>query len=139
VSSIVQNIITNRLVRESETRQRIEISNVVIREISGSNKFSIAFDSDDIAEGSKVIGIIPANKRVYKVTLEIIVAFDSILIDVGDSDAHGRLMYAAQNNPETPGFFYSLAEVDYAAATQLLIYFTGTSVTGSGKINIYYS
>jgi hypothetical protein len=106
-----------------------------------SQRKEITFDYTDTSELSKAIGSIPAGLSIHKLRLDILTAFEAgIFFTIGDVVAQGRLMTAAQNNPQAVHSYIAEPDYAYATATNVKIYFGGGEATvGSGRIIIYYS
>jgi hypothetical protein len=119
---------------------QIEISNDTIIYSGEPTKLEATISHTDFTSGSKVIGTIPANKRVHKVSDIVDIAFDSGTMVIGDANAHGRLMGASGNSLLRANTYHAEPDYKYTQETELKAWFeTGTPSTGSATIIIYYS
>lgn len=105
-----------------------------------NGKLEIDFSYSDFFFGYKSIGIILANLRIFKVSVNVITPFNEGTLVIGDSSAHGRLMVAADSNLLTVHDFHVEPDYKYSLDTEIKTWFeTGNPTTGTGVIIVYYS
>ena len=87
------------------------------------------------------IDTVNANVRVSDITVNVTDAFNALsTITIGDDTINNRLMDSTEIDPSTIGVYASNTSYQYAAQTQLKVYFNlFNSPTGSATITISYS
>lgn len=105
-----------------------------------AGRLEIDFDYSDLVSGNKVIGTIPADKRVIKTSVLVTTAFDdNAKMTIGDAVGIGRLATHTDIRLESEKNYDIELEVKYATATELKLYHaSGTPTVGEGTVIIYY-
>jgi len=87
-----------------------------------------------------LVGEIGAARHIHTILCEIITAFDAgILLTIGDTDAHGRLMASAEIATQIALTYEGQPHYAYAESTDLYLYLeAGTPTHGAGVITVYY-
>jgi hypothetical protein len=126
-----------------------QASSLIYTSIGSSrlNYLEMYFDYNDvIASNIKLIGNIPKDAMVERVSLDIFESFDEegILdfhVSIGDETINDRLMEGIQNDPSVSGYCYQCyPNYHYLDETTLNLYFTNQlTVTGSGRVVVYFS
>lgn len=119
------------------------VPNITDGYTAGTNVLNYAlttFSYTDITDGYKVIDTIPIDAAIQAVALIINNGFDaSVNITVGDDSNNSRLMSSADNIPTVVNTYSTQPNYIYTADTISKIYFpSGSSLTGSGTVIIYY-
>ncbi len=144
VYNITANIIDRKVFDVTITNEvydyKVDLQSIVQVNYGHNKYLKSEFTYEDLADGFLSLGDARTNWEIYKVSLQISEAFGSgVLINIGDDDAQGRLMSESMNNPEEVANFIANPDYSYLATTELKIFFSGTSVTGAGKVIIYYA
>ena len=107
--------------------------------IGGHEPLIADFSWTDFVAGRVSLGVCPAERVIPEVALCIFTAFDGgAQLTVGDVAAQGRLMTAAENSPDNVALYKKDVDYEYAAETEIFIFFpAGTPTTGSGRIIAY--
>lgn len=105
----------------------------------GSPSIELDFTYSDFISGSLDIGILKANKNIEEIKLIIENPFDVGSITVGDAGNSSRLMSSIDNDVTYASSYIVGSDYVYPADTTVKIYFTGTPITGSGKIIVFSS
>lgn len=90
---------------------------------------------------TQLLGNIPANSRVTKVTVIVTTAWDTAeTIDIGDAGLVGRLMTNTANDPQQPFVFTTELSYLYTGATALNATVTnaGTPTAGAAHVIVEY-
>lgn len=105
-----------------------------------AGRLEVDFDYSDLVSGDKVIGTIPADKRVIKTSVLVTTAFDdSAKMTIGDAVGIGRLATHTDIRLESEKSYDIELEIKYATATELKLYHaSGTPTVGEGTVIIYY-
>lgn len=105
-----------------------------------AGRLEIDFDYSDLVSGNKVIGTIPADKRVIKTSVLVTTAFDdNAKMTIGDAVGIGRLATHTDIRLESEKNYDIELEVKYATATELKLYHaSGAPTIGEGTVIIYY-
>lgn len=109
----------------------------------GSDHLEIDFSYEDWGLGKKKIGTALAMLRITEVVSLVNEdgcgsVFNEGTIVIGDENAHGRLMVAADSDLTKRKKYTVEPDVYYEANTDLYIYFeTGAPTTGNGTVIIY--
>lgn len=107
-----------------------------------TGRLEVDFDYTDLtSSGSKVIGTIPPNKRIYKTSVIVEEAFDNdVTMAIGDDGGNGRLATTADVDLSIETIYDIELEVKYITETVLKLYQQSNVPTeGSGTVIIYYS
>lgn len=91
--------------------------------------------------GPKSLGMVDADTVIGQVAICITTPFDGgAQITIGDAADNARLMGAGDNEPTVVGTYEVHPYYQYAADTELFLYFpAGAPTQGTGKVIIYYS
>lgn len=100
---------------------------------------TVAFDFNDFVAGFKNIGNILANVSIENTSIEVIDAFDTGSISIGDDLDNSRLASTATNNLEYVGTYDVTNSYTYLNSTLVKMFTNGLPITGSGNIIIYFS
>jgi len=100
---------------------------------------AVDFDHTDFASVFKSIGTALANYTVESVGIDILGAFDTGSISIGDDSDHARLANELSSDITFVGTYDNLDNYKYLTNTYLKIFFHGSPSVGYGRVTIFLS
>jgi hypothetical protein len=107
-----------------------------------ANKFVTTFDYSDVNLGYKLIGTIPANRKITDILFSISTEFDgSATCSLGDDIAQARLMLESDNSLHSLYSSELTPHYSYVSDTIIKLFFSVVTppTIGGGSVFIYYT
>lgn len=100
---------------------------------------SLNYITADIETADKIIGIIPANRMIQRIHIDVLEPYDIPgMIAIGDQSVSARL-WRFGNDLTKDQIYTKLMNYRYSLPTQIKWHFETAATTGKATITIHYS